>query len=115
MGTTVTIKRGDIGRTFSATVTVGGLSVEPATPDTALFLMRQGTTLVSKTATVGTITYADGTATIPLTYTTVAGDLDLATGSWLQEWEIGWTGGALITAPADGYDTVVIVGDLNPT
>lgn len=113
---TVRVKRGDVGRQFTETITLTGLTQSPTTPDSAKFLMRQGTTLVSKTATVGAITYnaGAGTATVPLSYVTVAGDLDLATGGWKQEWEIAWTGGSKITAPTDGYNWVVVEADLNP-
>jgi len=59
--------------------------------------------------------FGDGTEgqskTAEVSYTTVAGDLARA-GSWHHEWEVTFSGGAIVTFPSRSYNTINIVEDL---
>lgn len=114
--TTERVARGSVGRTFTETIVVGGLTSSPGAPNTATFRLRQGDTLVEKAATVGTVTFNAGTgeASIPLTYTSSGSDLDIPLGGWRQNWKLAWNGGATIYEPEDGSSWVEITDNLTP-
>lgn len=105
--TTVEVKRGDVGVRFTDTLAATGFDFTGAA---VLFLLKHTSngTLISAAATVDTA--GIGTATVH--YDTVTGDL-ATSGRYRQEWEVTKTGQPK-TFPSDGYNTVLVIDDLNP-
>lgn len=104
----VTVKKDDVGVLFSDVLTA--TSVDFATVSSALFLLSdQATgTAISKTATV-----ANGVVgSCTISYTTVSGDLGTI-ATYRQEWQLTFSGGAVLTFPNDTYNTVNVIADLN--
>ena len=106
--TIVKVKRNDVGRAFTDTLTTDGTAANLAGA-TVKFLLRgpDGTLKVNATATV--VSVVDGT----VSYTTVAGDLNTQ-GEHSQEWEATFAGGEIGTWPDEGHNRVIVVEDLNP-
>lgn len=104
----VTVKKDDIGVLFSDTLTASGVNFSNVT--SALFLLKDDVlgTAISKTATTSNPT----TGTVSIAYTTQSGDLGTS-GVYSQEWELTFSGGAVLTFPSDGYNKVQIIDDLN--
>lgn len=102
---TVKVKQDDVGVLFTGTLTSNGAPL-PLSGATVLFLMKKGTTLISKQATI--VSAPAGT----VSYTSVAGDL-ATRGTFLQEWEATFPDGRKITFPSSGYNKVIVGRDLN--
>lgn len=103
--TEVTVKRGDAGVLFTDTLKSNGAAVNLTSATVKFILRRKGVT-ISQTATV--VSAVAGT----VSYTSVAGDLDVA-GDWLQEWEAYYSGtGKRMTFPSNEYNVVHVISDL---
>ena len=103
----VDVKRGDVGVIFTDTLAATGLA-NLNNVTSLLFLLRNHSTgtLVSKTATV------TNSATLTVQYVTQSGDLGTA-GVYLQEWELTFNDGSVLTFPSRGYNLVRVADDLN--
>lgn len=108
---TVNVKRGDVGRTFSDTLTEAGVAADLSTATGVLFILRSPDALEPKVAAAATIVSAPAGT---VKYVTVLDDLDTA-GEYLQEWQVTYAGGAIATFPDEGYNRVVVEADLDQT
>lgn len=105
---TVTVKRNDSQVEFGDSLTVDGVAVD-LTYAIVLFLMLHANgTLVTGTATIDAVP-----STGLVTYTATAANL-AATGKYRQEWQATFPDGRVLTFPSTGWNTVLVIDDLNP-
>jgi hypothetical protein len=106
MSVRATIKRGDTGQVFTATLTVDG-AAQDLTDATVYFVMSpaNGGTVIKEEATV-----TDATAG-QVEYLPVADDVATA-GRYRIEWEVELPGGRILTFPSGSYNELTILDDL---
>ena len=104
-----TIKRGDRQPSFQVDLLDGTGAAIDLTGCSVRFLMRAARAVAPKVAASAVIVDA---AFGTVRWDPEAGDTDRA-GTYRAEWEVTLADGRLVTVPSDGYDTVLIVADLD--
>ena len=102
----ITIKRNDTARKISDTLLLDGAAID-LTGSTVKFVMKPKGSgdIIKKNATI--VTAPAG----KVEYQFETGDTQNA-GGYFIEWEITFSGGAVLTVPDDGYSELTILEDL---
>lgn len=101
------IKAGDTGIEFTATLKRGGDAVD-LTSATIKFLLRNRATAAAFSAAATIVSAESGT----VRYVPGAG-FPTTPGTYSQEWEVTFPDTSVLTFPSAGYNTLVIDDDLN--
>ena len=104
MSVTITIKRNDVGREVSDTLTLDDAPVD-LTGATVFFIMKNTEDAVVTRVAAEVVTPTAGAVKVLIADTTVA-------AVYLVEWEITFQGGGVLTIPGDGYHILEIIEDL---
>ncbi len=112
MSETLHVKRGDVGRQFTDTLTTGDPAVPIDLTDAVEVLFQLDHTERALVVT-GVATVVGDPTDGNVEYTTVATNLDIA-GLYRHEWQVTFSDGTIFTFPDEGYNYVSVDMDLGP-